>query len=171
LARRLEASLQGQTSLPAADPQVEALAEKVRRARGVRTKQAEAPPVACPTLAVDTGQVSMEEAREAGSAHVGHQMWRQLGLPEILAGAGLSDRACQLTEVMTLNRLIFPLSEHAMPDWIERTALGDILGTNFSTLNDEALYRNLDRLHPNREAIERELAERERTLFNLDSTL
>jgi transposase len=94
-----------------------------------------------------------------------------LGLNEILAGAGLSHRACQLTEVMTLNRLIFPVSEHAMPDWIERTALGDILGTDFSTLNDEALYRNLDRLHPNREALERELAEREKTLFNLDDTL
>lgn len=171
LAHRLAASLQGQTSLPAADPQVEALAEKVRRARGVRTKQAEAPPVACPTLAVDTEQVTVEEAREAGSLHVGHQMWQQLGLNEILAGAGLPHRACQLTEVMTLNRLIFPLSEHAMPDWIERTALGDILGTDFSTLNDEALYRNLDRLHPNREAIERELAEREKTLFNLDDTL
>ncbi|MGD1103240.1 MAG: IS1634 family transposase, partial [Terriglobia bacterium] len=103
--------------------------------------------------------------------HVGHQMWRQLGLNEILAGAGLSHRACQLTEVMTLNRLIFPVSEHAMPDWIERTALGDILGTDFSTLNDEALYRHLDRLHPNREALERELAEGEKTLFNLDDTL
>ena len=171
LAHRLEASLQGQASLTASDSQVEALAEKVRRTRGVRTKQTEAPPVACPTLAVNTEQVTVEEAREAGSVHVGHQLWRQLGLNEILAGAGLSDRACQLTEVMTLNRLIFPLSEHALPDWIERTALSDILGTDFSILNDEALYRNLDRLHPNREAIERELTEREKTLFNLDDTL
>ena len=40
---------------------------------------------------------------------------------------------------MTLNRLIFPLSEHAMPDWIERTALGDILETDFSTLHDETV--------------------------------
>jgi transposase len=171
LAHRLAARLQGQTSLAAADPPVEALAEKVRRARGVRTKQAETPSGVCPTLAVDTEQVTVEEAREAGAVHVGHQMWRQLGLHEILAGAGLSHRACQLTEVMTLNRLIFPLSEHAMPDGIERTALGDILGTDFSPLNDEALYRNLDRLHPNREAIEGQLAEREKTLFNLDDTL
>ncbi len=171
LAHRLEARLQGQTSLAAADPQLEALATQVRRARGVRTKSAEASPVARPRRAVDSERISMEEAREAGSVHVGHQMWQQLGLNEILAGAGLSDRACQLTEVMTLNRLIFPLSEHAMPDWIERTALGDILGTDFSTLNDEALYRNLDRLHPNREALEGALAEREKTLFNLDDTL
>ena len=167
LAHRLAASLQGQTSLAVSDPRVEALAEKVRRAPGVRTK----PPGARPTLPVDTEQVTVEAAREAGAVHVGHQIWGQLGLHEILARAGLSERACQLTEVMTLNRLIFPLSEHAMPDWIERTALGDILGTDFSTLNDEALYRNLDRLHPNREVIEGELAEREKTLFNLDDTL
>jgi transposase len=71
---------------------------------------------------------------------------------------------------MTLNRLIFPLSEHAMPDWMGRTALDDLLGTKLSQLSDEALYRNLDRLHPSREQIETELAEHERTLFNLDDT-
>jgi transposase len=89
----------------------------------------------------------------------------------ILQEAGLSTRACRLTEVMTLNRLICPSSEHAMPDWIRRTALGDILQEDFSELEDEALYRNLDRLHPNREAIERALAEKEKTLFNLDDTV
>jgi hypothetical protein len=98
-------------------------------------------------------------------------MWQQLGLNEISTAAGLSDRACRLSEAMTLNRLIFPLSERAMPEWIERTALSDILGMDFSVLSDEALYRNLDRLHPNRDVIERELAEREKTLFHLDDTL
>ena len=28
---------------------------------------------------------------------------------------------------MTLNRMIGPASEHAMPAWIKRTAIGDIL--------------------------------------------
>jgi transposase len=174
LAHRLEASLQGQTSLAPADPEVEAVVEKVRQARGPGSPSIPAcrtPSRARPTLAIDTERVTMEEAREAGPVHVGHQMWQQLGLKEILTAAGLSDRACQLSEVMTLNRLIFPLSEHAMPAWIERTALSDILGTDFSVLSDEALYRNLDRLHPNREAIERELAEHEKTLFSLDDTL
>ena len=126
---------------------------KVRRARGVRTKQADAPPVACPTLAVDSGagRPWKRPARRV-HVHVGHQMWQQLGLNEILAGAGLPHRACQLTEVMTLNRLIFPLSEHAMPDWIRAHGAWAIFWErDFSTLNDEALYRNLDRLHPNRE--------------------
>jgi transposase len=174
LAHRLEASLQGQTSLAPADPEVEAVVEKVRQARGPGAPSIPArrtPSQARPTLTIDTERVTMEEAREAGPVHVGHQTWQQLGLKEILTAAGLSDRACQLSEVMTLNRLIFPLSEHAMPEWIERTALSDILGTDFSVLSDEALYRNLDRLHPNREAVERELAEHEKTLFNLDDTL
>jgi hypothetical protein len=67
---------------------------------------------------------------------------------------------------MTLNRLVFPLSELVMPDWIRRTALGDIVGVDFSRLKEDSLYRNLDRLHPNREQIERELAEQELMHFN-----
>jgi transposase len=114
--------------------------------------------------------VRVEEAREAGAVYAGHQIWQQLGVNEILSQVGLSARACQLSEVMTLNRLIFPLSEHAMPEWMRRTALPDILGTDFSALADDALYRNLDHLHPNRERIEAGLAEGEKTLFNLDDT-
>ncbi|MGH8402757.1 MAG: hypothetical protein ACRESO_05070, partial [Gammaproteobacteria bacterium] len=171
LARRLEARLQGQTSLTPSDPQLEALTEKVRQASSSGAKQPRPRAAARPTLAVHTERVTLEEAREAGSVHAGHQMWRQLGLSEILSRAGLSDRACQLSEAMTLNRLIFPLSEHAMPDWMRRTALADVLHTDLSALHDDALYRNLDRLHPNRETIERELAECEKTLFNLDDTL
>src|SRR6516164_5496316 len=122
-------------------------------------------------IVVEPDSIQMEGGREAGPVHVGHQIWNRLGMNGILQRAGLSPRACLLSEVMTLNRLIFPLSERAMPDWIRRTALGDILQQNFSVLEDETLYRNLDRLHPNREAIERELAEREKTLFNLEDSV
>ena len=171
LVHRLEASLQGQNSLPPAEAQVEALAEQVRRGHKARRKPSPAGAETGAQIAIDSQRVTVEEAREAGPVHAGHQMWQQLGLSEILSGAGLTDRACQLSEAMTLNRLIFPLSEHAMPDWMGRTALDDILGTQLSGLSDEALYRNLDRLHPNRERLERELAEREKTLFNLDDTV
>ncbi len=168
LAHRLQASLQGQSSFPPADVAIETLVKKVRRGRPA---PAEESPTASATIAVDPQRVTVEEPREAGTVHVGHQVWQQLGLREILQHAGLSDTACRLSEAMTLNRLIFPLSEHAMPDWMRRTALADILGVGFSKLHDDALYRNLDRLHPNRERIEAELAEREKTLFHLDDTV
>ena len=121
-------------------------------------------------MAVHTDQVSLEKAREAGPVHVGHQIWRRLGLKEILQQIGLSARACLLSEVMVLNRLIAPCSEHAMPEWVGHTALSDILHVDLSELSDKSLYRNLDRLHPNRQRIESALAEREKSLFNLDDT-
>jgi transposase len=169
LAHKLQSALQGQESLPESSPQMQDWVEKARRknkgpapADGNRSGS---------NITVDAGKIEIEEAREAGPVHVGHQLWGQLGINRILQEAGLSQRACMLTEVMTLNRLICPLSEHAMPDWIRRTALADILKEDFSKLQDEALYRNLDRLHPNREPIERALAEKEKTLFNLDDTV
>jgi hypothetical protein len=163
LAHKLQAALRGQEALPPLAQEIDLLSPRLRSAQ-------KADPAAPPAIVIHPDNVSIEEPREAGPVHVGHQIWMQLHMDAILQRAGLSRRACLLSEVMTLNRLIAPLSEHAMPDWIRRTALGDILQEDFSTLCDETLYRNLDRLHPNREAIERELGEREKTLFNLQDS-
>ena len=165
----MQAGLAGQLALTPPDSERETVVARGRR--GGKPQPTVAPGESETVLAIASERVSLEEAREAGAVHVGHQIWQQLGLNEILRSAGLSERACRLSEGMTLHRLIFPLSEHAMPDWIRSTALADILGRDFASLNDEALYRNLDRLHPHREAIEGELAEREKTLFHLDDTL
>src|SRR5437867_9273926 len=164
LAHKLESALHGQESLPGSPPEIEQRSQQARNGKKRVAASGSA-------IAIDADRITMEEAREAGPVHAGHQMWRQLRIDAILRDVGLSERARRLTEAMTLNRLICPLSEHAMPDWIRRTALGDILTEDFSKLDDDALYRNLDRLHPNREHIERELAEREKTLFNLDDTV
>ena len=56
LARRLEASLQGQNSLTPADPQVEALAEKVRQAATPASNRCDlAPPPARPWRWIPSG--------------------------------------------------------------------------------------------------------------------
>jgi transposase len=163
----MESALRGQVSFEGSEGKIEPLLDRVRKGRRARKASGKGSSL----VVVDVDRVETEEHREAGPVHVGHQIWQQLGLDKILLGAGLTERACTLSEAMTLNRLVFPLSELAMPDWICRTALGDILGEDFSELREDALYRNLDRLHANRERIERELAEGERTLFNLDETL
>lgn len=169
LAHKLGSALRGQESLPETSEQLRAWAEKARQ-RSQRDAEADDKPFGW-MVSVEADKIDVEQAREAGPGHVGHQLWQQLGINGILEQAGLSARARILTEAMTLNRLITPSSEHAMPDWIRRTALEDILQQDFSRLNDEALYDNLDRLHPNREPIERELAEKEKTLFNLDDSV
>lgn len=170
LARRLEAALCGQLSLGEPDPLVEKLAEKVRAQPPSTTPAAPSDDAEPSLISIDPEQISVEQARQLGPVYVGHQMWQRLGLPEILREIGFSPKACLLSEVMTLNRLIAPCSEHAMPDWVRRTALSDLLHTDLSELDDERLYRNLDRLHPNRERIEAALAEREKNLFGLEDT-
>ena len=171
LAHKMKSALQGQLSLPGPQAPTEPLSVRARKGGRQRRELATVRRPQGSLVVIDTEGVDTEEHREAGTVHVGHQMWRQLDMDTILARAGLSKRARTLSEAMTLNRLIFPLSEHAMPDWMRRTAIADILGEDFSELNEDALYRNLDKLHPNREEIERGLAEREKTLFNLDDTL
>lgn len=167
LARKVESALAGQPEL-LPDRNVQSVLEKAaqRRARGLGES-----PAYQDVVAIHTERVQVLEPREAGAIHVGHQMWKRLQLDSILKDVGLSAKCRRLTEVMVLNRLIRPLSEHAMPDWVRRVALGDILDFDFETLGYQALYRNLDRLHPERSTIEKKLAHRERTLFNLKETI
>lgn len=163
LARRIEAALGGQlTLLP--DRKVDEIVAKARSrvSNGVEPKEQEASDL----VSVHTNGITIEQAREAGPVHVGHQMWKKLDLDTILTKAGLNERSRCLTEVRVMNRLINPNSEHKMPHWIRRTALADLLGIDFQTLGYDALYRNLDQLYPRREQIEKELGERENTLFN-----
>lgn len=124
LISQVEASLSGQTSWAAEDPLVTEVASRVRQA----TRHQD-------LVSVHTDQVRQEKPREAGPVHVGHQMWQRLGLDDILEETGLSPKARRLTEIMVLNRLVAPCSEHAMPDWVRRTALGDILGIDFEELS------------------------------------
>jgi transposase len=162
----VESALVGQKELSGHDGEAEVaqVVERVRRQRPPRAAGDE-------LIGVYPDRVRTEEHRAAGPVHIGVQFWRRLGLDELLRASGLAERARLLTLAMTMNRLIHPCSEHAMPDWIRRSALADIVGADFSRLRDKALYRNLDRLYPQRQAIEKALAERERTLFNCDQTV
>jgi transposase len=168
LARKIEAALTGQTTL-LPDPKVDGLVENLRHPRRPGRPRKRTGSSEIVSVLVD--QIEMEKGRQAGAVHVGHQMWNRLGLDSILEKVGLDQRTRLLTEVMTLNRLVHPASEHAMPGWIRRTGLAEILKRDFSPLNDQALYRNLDQLHPQRTTIEAGLAARERDLFNLSESI
>jgi transposase len=175
LARKLQDALTGQLNLPGMadeDPELRQLK--------LRLPTASAPPACAETtttsspddlIAVHIDRVSYENPRPAGHVHVGREFWKRLGLDEILTSLGFAPGLVSLTCAMTLNRLIHPAAEYAMPDWIRSTAMADILGVDFTHLVDDPLYRNLDRLHPHRDVIESALAKREQSLFNLGNTV
>lgn len=176
LAHQVEDGLQGQAALleDAREAEAGPIVQQIRRRQAERAKPASqrgGGSSAGELIAVHTDRVQVERPREAGPVHVGYQFWKRLGLDDIFRGLEFSERALQLTCAMTLNRLIHPASEYAMPDWIRSTALEDILGVDFDLLGDDPLYRNLDRLYPNRAVIESALVARERSLFNLQPTV
>jgi len=103
LAHRLESALQGQLSLNSSDPKLQTLLEKARRGRRRKAVRPESDTL----VTVDTDRIEIEEAREAGPVHVGHQIWERLGLDGILRRAGMTEKACTLSEAMTLNRRLF----------------------------------------------------------------
>ena len=173
IARRMHAALAGQHTLFDDPPEV---AEILDNARTRTPRRRSAPGARRPrsprcTIAIDPDKVAVESVREAGTVHVGLSFWKRMGFDDALQTAGLSERTRVLTCAMVMNRLIAPASEHAMPAWMRRTAVGELLGTDFETLSESALYRNMDRLHPQRALIESDLVERERELFNLDQTI
>jgi hypothetical protein len=153
LAHHLERSLSGQQSLLDDAPQEPVSVRKAEvAARGPKKHQSGSD--------INWDEVEVEEARQAGAVHVGHQIWQRLGLDEILAGAGFGRKTRILTQIMTLNRLIEPSSELALSDWVRRSALEDILKEDFGQLNEDRLYRNMDRLYGKRAPIKPACARR-----------
>src|SRR4051812_26932790 len=69
-------------------------------------------------------------------------------------------------------RLCEPSSElHIAEHWYRRTALEDLLGLPEAKVNDDRLYRALDRLLPHKDALEGHLKERLGSLFELEYDL
>jgi hypothetical protein len=169
LARKIEDALLGQGRLvDQGDAEVDAILRQVQERRQKAPPQ---PAGGGQLITVDPSRVTTEQHREAGPVHVGFQFWQRLDLDRILHDCGLPETMRQLACAMVLNRLIAPASEHAMPDWIRRTALIDILDVDFDGVDDDRLYRVLDKLYPHRATIEAALVQRERSLFNLDTTV
>src|SRR5260370_13628909 len=74
----------------------------------------------------------------------------------------------QMAGVLVIARLLEPSSElHIAEDWYRTTALEDLLGLPIERVNDDRLYRALDRLLPHKRALEQHLRSRLGELFAL----
>ena len=169
LAQKVETALKGQLTFEKEEPEVEEIVKKAKafeaqEKRALKDKDDD-------VISIHTDKVQMERAREAGPVHAGYQFWKKLKMDEILKQAGFSEKTRLLTLLMVMNRLVAPSSEYQMPDWVNYTALSDILSVDLASLNDDALYRNLDKLYPKRGIIESLLTEKEKSLFDLDDTI
>lgn len=119
---------------------------------------------------VDVRRVRVQRGREFGAVWLGLKRWKALEFDRLLE-ACLAERREEIRWglvgcLLTMARLDSPGSELAIEErWYERTALADLLGVPPEKVNTDRLYRALDALWPQKEAIERHLKERYRTLF------
>jgi transposase len=144
--------------------------------RGDQAELFEPPPREAWTLPVRLDQVRVERGRRFGDVWLGWMLWRGLKLDELarelLPGGRENVPWALMAAVLVIARLCEPSSElHIAEDWYRATALEDILGIAPGRVNDDRLYRALDRLLPHKRAIEEHLKQRLGELFALDYDL
>lgn len=102
---------------------------------------------------------------EFGSGLVGMEAWRALGLTEKLMELGMNMRSAALAQTMVINRIIEPLSEWALIDWVQRTALPECLNVRITESTKDRLYKTSDELIVHRKPLETYLRRKEDALF------
>jgi len=128
------------------------------------------------TASVRLDRVRVERGRSFGDVWLGWQLWQALQLDEWCEEHLSRGREqvpwSTMAAVLVIARLCEPSSElHIAQDWYRRTALEDLLGLPADRVNDDRLYRALDRLLPHKESLEQHLVKRLGELFDLSYDL
>ena len=176
LCRRIEEVLGGQLQLaPDCPPALESHAQHIAAqllARHADLSGPATPPQGHDVQQVDVDSLELIRPRSVGVEHVGLWAMDQLGLRTCLQqlGIGPSLRAAAIGSIIA--RMARPGSERATRRWLgERSALDELLGVDFQTLEPMQLYRASDALMAHREAIEHHLFDRAMGLFDLHPTV
>lgn len=127
-------------------------------------------------VAVRLDRVRVERGRSFGDVWLGWTLWRALRLDrvceELLPPGRENVPWSQMAAVLVIARLCAPSSELAIAErWYRKTALDDLFGLPAERVNDDRLYRALDRLLPHKVALEQHLRQRLGELFALDYDL
>ena len=133
-------------------------------------------PLSPEPITVVPGRLQLARGRRFGDVWLAWKLWQALGLDTWLAARlprGREEVPWDLmAAILVIARHCEPSRElHIAEHWFRRTALDDLLGLPETKVNDDRLYRALDRLLPYKEALEAHLKERLGTLFKLEYDL
>jgi len=127
-------------------------------------------------IEVDLKRIAVERTRRFGGPWLGLELLRKLGLDAFITQAIPGGREdvpwAVMAMVLVLGRLCDPSSElHLAEQGYESSSMSELLGVPIEKVNDDRLYRALDRLLPHKEALEKYLKEKLGELFPLDYDL
>ncbi len=131
---------------------------------------------AIPAHAADIGiqvrlrEFRLEHPRQWGACWVACQLWRQLQLEafwrERLPPSREGTAWEQVLLLLVAYRLLAPGSEwHLHREWLQHSAMGDLLGADLGGVAKDTLYRCLDKLLPHKAALFTFLTRRWQDLF------
>ena len=125
---------------------------------------------------VDVKRVRVERSRKFGGPWLGLELLRRLELDRFLEETLPEGREeipwPLMATVLVLGRLCDASSElHLAEHFYESSALADLLSVAAEKVNEDRLYRTLDRLLPHKSALEKHLKEKLGELFELDYDL
>ena len=121
---------------------------------------------------VDVRGLRVERTRDFGESYLGLALWHRLKLDELLRRLlPAGDEAVEWSQVaalLTVARFCGQRSELGVAEhWYDTTALDDLLGVDTARVNDARLYRALDHLGQNKDALCAHLMERYRQWFGV----
>ena len=119
---------------------------------------------------VQLGAMQLRRPRQWGACWLACHLYEQLELDRFFAARLLDSRegTCwrHILQTLVCYRLIDPGSEWRLHRlWFEQSAMGDLLGEDFSLVEKNALYRCLDKLLEHKAALFSQLRQRWQDLF------
>jgi transposase len=125
---------------------------------------------------VDTANVRVENQLDFGGPWLALELMRTLQLDKlfdnVMPRGGEDIPWAKMALVLTISRLCNPSSElHIAEHYYQSTAMPDLLGIPSDKINEQRLYRALDKLLPHKETLEKHLNQRLGSLFKLEYDL
>jgi len=121
---------------------------------------------------INVNAVSSSENKRIGSEHVGLEAMKSLGFFDLFQQLGFTQRQSDLATLLIVGRYVHPSSERELRRYAkEQSALDELLGTSFSHIGNNALYRTSDLLFEHKDQIERFLRMRSKEIFSLKETI
>ncbi len=175
LSQRVTDIISGQLSLLQLNSTLESEAQRIaaliikKHAHPLATNKPDTSPV---YEAVDLSTIENSDVRTIGAEYLAYEAAKKLELPSILNECGLSNKEVTDALATVIGRLLFPGSELFTVNCLRaRSALDEILGTDFSGLHKNRLYKISDILLKNKEKIESKLYKKEQELFAFEEVV
>jgi hypothetical protein len=170
LTDRIQSILIGQESLLSIDKHIESEAQRIasiiikRDGKAVDSNKE----LESNYQHVDVTTLRNSDVKTVGAEYLAFETAKKLNIPEILADCGLSTRDVNSAFASIIGRVLSPGSEVSTSQYLRNnSALDEVIGTDFTQMHKERLYKISDILLKHKNVIEDKLYNQEKSLFAL----